>query len=113
MKLVFNHGLKAHPLQSSTSFPLLVFILNHKTTGGTRTPSAGRYLVKHHGSVAHHAALGRSRVCQRGIKEGIFHFQLKDAFVQRERRKEALSMRGRKHSVTTQEAQLLGLVVCN
>lgn len=56
MKLGFNHDLKADWLQTSTPSPLPVFIPNDKTAGGAHTASAGRYIVKHHGRVAHNIA---------------------------------------------------------
>lgn len=76
------------------------------------------FYCKHHERVAQNIAQsvgGGGLTCVREELKNKYPppSQLKDAFVQREQRKETLSMKGRKHTVTTQEAQLWKLVVCN
>lgn len=96
--------------------PPLVFIPPAiKTAGGAQHRQRRSLPCKTpwRGGTQHCAGEAKS-VWVGGIRKNKFPpFQLKDLFVQRERRKGTLSMRGRKHTATTQEAQLLRLVLYN
>lgn len=52
-------------LRLSTPSPLLVFIPGHKNRWRGTHPRAGRYIVKHHGRVAHNTARWEAK----GVRE--------------------------------------------